>query len=228
MRNLMLATLLLVLGTDAWPGCSAQGTDPKARFAACQKAAAAGDPEDWKELGNLYKAGEGVAQSDAEALAWYRKAAAQGNAAAIYNLGVMYDNGHGVDKDHALAGQWYRKAIDLGFAPAMYNLGLMYEYGISVKQDYDMAMQLYRQAAELGEPWAQFAIALLYDKGLGVEADLVQAYMWFDIAGEGHEHGLHNRDSVATDMTPEEIERAQRLAAEWRAARPRLVAAPGQ
>jgi TPR repeat protein len=145
----------------------------------------------------------------------------------MYNIGVMYDSGNGVSRNHAVAAEWYRQAIDGNFAPAMYNLGLLYEYGMSLKQDYAMAMQLYRRAAELGEPLAQFAIALLYDKGLGVEPDLVQAYMWFDITGDGHENAIFNRDSVATDMQPEQIARARQLAAEWRAARPQLFPPTG-
>ena len=39
----------------------------------------------------MYFNGRGVAQDDAEAVAWYRRGAEQGFANAQYNLGVMYD-----------------------------------------------------------------------------------------------------------------------------------------
>ncbi|MCC6296036.1 MAG: SEL1-like repeat protein, partial [Pseudomonadales bacterium] len=177
-----------------------------------------------RQLGNLYRKGAGVTQSDAEALAWYRKAAEQGDVAAVYNLGVMYDNGFGVKQDHQEAGRWYEQAVARNYGPAMYNLALQHEYGTGRPKDYAAAMRLYTQAAELGEPWAQFAIALLYDNGFGVTRDPVRAYMWFDITGAGHEHAIHNRDSVAEELTPEQIEEGRRLAREWRAARPQLAA----
>ena len=50
-------------------------------------------------LGSMYKAGEGVPESETEAVAWFRKAAAQGDAAAQMNLASMYRYGKGVPKD---------------------------------------------------------------------------------------------------------------------------------
>lgn len=202
--------------------CPAPGTDAVAHFETCSSLAETGDPAAQRQLGTLYQRGTGVAPSDATALTWYRKAAAQGDAAAQYNLGVMYDSGYGVEQDHAVAARWYRKAAANGDGKAMYNLGLLYEYGLGVAQDYGEAMRLYRQAAELGEPWAQFALALLYDKGQGVERDPVRAYMWFDIVGEGHEHAVHNRDSIGEELTAAQIEEALGLARQWRAQRPQL------
>jgi TPR repeat protein len=50
-------------------------------------------------LGSMYKAGEGVPESETEAVAWFRKAAAQGDAVAQMNLASMYRYGKGVPKD---------------------------------------------------------------------------------------------------------------------------------
>ena len=50
-------------------------------------------------LGSMYKAGEGVPESETEAVAWFRKAAAQGDAMAQMNLASMYRYGRGVPKD---------------------------------------------------------------------------------------------------------------------------------
>jgi TPR repeat protein len=55
------------------------------------RAAEQGNPETQFNLGAMYRAGKGVAQSDAEAVRWYRKAAAQGNndaTKALITLGV--------------------------------------------------------------------------------------------------------------------------------------------
>ena len=204
--------------------CPAPGDDPGAHFTACRQLAEAGDAVAQRQLGNLYRNGAGVAQSDAEAIAWYRQAAAQGDLVAHYNLGVMYDNGYGVAQDHQEAARWYEPAAARNYGPAIYNLALQHEYGAGRPQDYAAAMRLYQQAAELGEAWAQFAVALMYDKGQGVERDAVRAYMWFDITADGHENAVHNRDSVAEELTPEQVQEGRRLAREWREARPQLAA----
>jgi TPR repeat protein len=66
----------------------------------------------------MYEQGRGVAQSDAEAVAWYRKAAEQGYAYAQFNLGFMYEEGRGVGQSDAEAVAWYRKAAEQGNAYA--------------------------------------------------------------------------------------------------------------
>ena len=44
-------------------------------------------------MGFAYKYGEGLEQSDKEAVRWYRQAADQGHAAAQFRLGVVYEDG---------------------------------------------------------------------------------------------------------------------------------------
>ncbi|MEM7223144.1 MAG: redoxin family protein [Pseudomonadota bacterium] len=51
----------------------------------------------------LYDYGEGMAEDNPTAAAWYRRSAAQGFAAAQYELAVMLANGEGVAQDLALA-----------------------------------------------------------------------------------------------------------------------------
>ena len=54
--------------------------------------------------------GEGVEQSDKEAVRWYRQAANQGDAAAQFGLGVAYEYGEGVKQNNEEALRWYRLA----------------------------------------------------------------------------------------------------------------------
>jgi uncharacterized protein len=43
--------------------------------------------------------------------------------------------------------------------------------------------------------------------------------MWYNLAAaNGHENGRKNRDLIAKEMTPSQIEKAQALAREWMAA----------
>ncbi|HEX8749813.1 MAG TPA: tetratricopeptide repeat protein [Nitrospira sp.] len=51
------------------------------------------------DLGLMYDQGQGVPQSDTEAMYWYGRAADQGEPRALYNLGLMYLNGQGVPPD---------------------------------------------------------------------------------------------------------------------------------
>ncbi len=197
-------------------------TDPARAVAACGRQAEQGDAHAEFMLGAMYQFGEGVLRDQVRAGMWYRKAADQGVAAAQYNLGVMYDTGQGVTQDHAMALQFYRAAADQGMAGAQYNLALSYAQGLGVPQDYEAAAALYRQAAEQGFAAAQLNLGALYQSGDGVPQDYVQAYMWYALAiaafppGADRDRAGRNRDQVAGRMPPDEISRAQQLAAEWR------------
>ncbi|BCL74755.1 hypothetical protein JHS3_04910 [Jeongeupia sp. HS-3] len=57
------------------------------------KAAASGDANAMFMLGNRYRAGEGVAHDDAQALHWYQLAANQEHAAALQTLSLAYAHG---------------------------------------------------------------------------------------------------------------------------------------
>ena len=92
------------------------------------EAAEQGLKEAQSNLGVMYEKGQGVDQSHAMAVKWYRKAAEQGQADAQCNLGVMYEYGQGVDQSHATAAKWYRKAAEQGDAQAQCNLGAMYAH----------------------------------------------------------------------------------------------------
>ena len=110
-----------------------------------------------------------------------------------------------------------------GIRKGQYNLGIMYEYGQTVEEDHAKAMQLYLKAAEQGEAAAQFAIGLMYDKGTGVDKDPTQAYKWWQIAGDGHPHAIHNRESIAKEMTPLQVSEGKRLAQIWFDTHPGLI-----
>ena len=62
----------------------------------------------------MYDFGRGVAQSDADAMTWYRRAADQGHATAQNNLGAMYADGQGVGQDYVEAMMWFILASKSG------------------------------------------------------------------------------------------------------------------
>ena len=82
----------------------------KLEFTLCLQKAQAGDPQAQRELGHLYRQGEGVAKDETQAVEWYQKAAEAGDRNAQFYLGRLYEEGRGVAKDEAQALQWYLKA----------------------------------------------------------------------------------------------------------------------
>ena len=124
-----------------------------------------GDPAAQRNIGQLYRQGRGVPQSDEVAANWYRLVAQHGHAAAQANLGVMYLQGQGVAKDPAEAARWFDKAAEQGHAIAQYNLALMYEQGLGVEKSANRAMGWYQRAADGGHDRAAQRVAqFLHDK----------------------------------------------------------------
>jgi TPR repeat protein len=55
----------------------------------------------------------------------------------------------------------------------------------------------------------------MYANGEGVIQNNVYAHMWYSIAASsGNNSGIFNRDSLAKEMTPAQLEKAQALASE--------------
>ena len=74
----------------------------------------------------MHEKGQGVDQSDDEAVQWYQKAADQGFAPAQHNLGTMYCTGKGgLTQSNAKARELYQKAADQGFDRAQAKLTSM-------------------------------------------------------------------------------------------------------
>ena len=141
LRNFVLvlvATLMIGVVTEA------HADEPPAQLSAL---AEQGDAAAQSELGWKYAKGDGVPQSYAEAVKWFRKAADQGNVPAQINLGVSYARGEGVSQDFAEAAKWYRRAADQGNGVAQNTLGGMYVQGQGVEQDYVQAYMWFHLAA---------------------------------------------------------------------------------
>ena len=60
-------------------------------------------------------------------------------------------------------------------------------------------------------------MGLMYDKGKGVPQDYVLAHMWWNIAGSnGDKNAVTSKNTVEKDMTPQQIEKAQEMARNWK------------
>lgn len=113
----------------------------------------------------MFAFGRGVAQSDRQAIAWYRKAAKQDFAKAQYLLGVAYSTGRGVPENSRNALKWYLKAAEQGFAPAQSALGEMYAHGRQgVPKDNKQAYIWYYMASQYTEKSKDDRLALIAER----------------------------------------------------------------
>ncbi|WP_298728734.1 tetratricopeptide repeat protein [uncultured Ferrovibrio sp.] len=121
-----------------------------------------GDVAAMRNIGHLYRWGQGVPQDMNQAIAWYRRAAEMGFARAQANLAAIYLQGEGgVPVDYAEALKWFDAAAKQGHAVAQYNLGLMYELGLGVEKNEAAALGWYNNAAKAGQPDALERLSLL-------------------------------------------------------------------
>ena len=75
----------------------------------------------------------------------------------------------------------------------------------------------YRRAAEQRHGGAQLNLGVLYSNGDGVPTDYIQALMWTSLAAsQGVEGATAARNSVADQMTGEQVTAGERLARAWR------------
>jgi uncharacterized protein len=152
------------------------------------------------------------------AVQWYRKAADQAYPLALSNLGRMTYFGQGVPRDHSVAISLWEQAARKGDGSAEFMLGLAYEAGgEGTVQDLPLAASWYRKAADQGLSAAQNSLGKLYMNGNGVPRDLMQAHMWFNLAAtRGDPQAARNRETVAGQMTAQQVEDAQKQARDWR------------
>jgi TPR repeat protein len=146
--------------------------------------------------------------------------ARRGDRGAQFWLGAAYEQGWFGKTNFQEALKWFKRAASQGDPDAQDNLGQMYEDGEGVKQDYTLAARWYRKAAEHtpnlgGAGQGRNNLGLLYLNGWGVPKDYVQAYLWFRLANTET-----NIASARSQMNPEQILEAERLAAEWKSHHP--------
>jgi TPR repeat protein len=136
--------------------------DHKAALDAWLPLAERGDVAAMRNVGHLYRWGQGVEKDVPQAMQWYRKAAETGFARAQANLAAIYLQGdEGVPIDYPEARKWFEAAAKQGHAVAQYNLGLMYELGLGVEKNDAVALGWYNNAAKAGQPDALERLSLL-------------------------------------------------------------------
>ena len=135
----------------------------------------------------------------------------------VTGCGADFDKGFAAYKsgDFATALGELRPLSEQGHADAQFVVGAMYRYGAGVPQDNKTALKWLTLAAEQGNAFAQTYLGTMWRYGQGVPQDNVYAHMWWNIAAaSGHKDASKNRDEIAKEMTPAQIEKAEKLARE--------------
>jgi TPR repeat protein len=158
-----------------------------------KRAAEEGNAIAMVNMGEIYRSGAGVPQSETDGAAWYTKAAEAGNPFAMGMLGEWYLEGNGVAQDNAQAAIWLRRGADAGNPNAMENLGYAYEYGIGVPKSFEEAATWYRKASDVGYAptiaSASTHLGYLYEYGRGVTRDYAESAKFYRKAAEGGDAG---------------------------------------
>ena len=99
-----------------------------------EKAQSLGDIRAMHTLGLMYIHGDGVKQSYAKALTYFKKSYKSGYINAAYDIGVMYKNGESVKKDINTAKKYYLIAAKNDYKIAQIELAKIYAYEGNKKQ----------------------------------------------------------------------------------------------
>lgn len=137
-------------------------------------------------------------------------------------LAAIYSEGIGVDADPQLSLAWKVRAGEAGSLRAMHELAEHYEMQ-RTNEALLHAAKWWKKAAELDSNRAQMKLGELLLRGEGVTQDRAEAYKWFCIASrptplrpEGEQSARSRRDSLAKDLTAEEIREGEQRAWIWK------------
>jgi len=182
------------------------------RIPKLEKYADRGDAEAQFRVGEFKQRGGEYA----EALQLYQKAAAQGHDRGQFALGWMYANGWGVPKSDAEAVKWFSQGADQGDPVLQAVLGDRYLSGQYIPQsDKEAARWLFRAAFQ-GNGRGQYVLGVMYRDGRFV-GSLIDAHMWLNLAAASGEPGAADaRDSLAEQMSPDDVKDAQQQALDWK------------
>ncbi|KAG9297856.1 hypothetical protein G9A89_006797 [Geosiphon pyriformis] len=97
-----------------------------------------------ENLDDLYLNGNGIEQSNEEALKWYWAAAEQGCEEAQTKLGDMYLYDRGIKQSNKEAVKWYRDAAEKGHRMSQEKLAYSYRYWEGIKQSDEEAVKCCR------------------------------------------------------------------------------------
>lgn len=178
----------------------------------------------FEKVAVMFRKGDEVPRSDADAAKWYRKAADKGDASASVELAQQLVKGQGVQQDYLEARRRCGEAAKADFGPGAYCLAMMDREGLGGPKDLEQAARWFTEAANLQDVRALPVLGDMYLKGEGVKQNQETAYMWYWIAANsGIKGAAQSEEQLKQEMDKKTIERAQRKAMEWSGKHPQLM-----
>lgn len=181
------------------------------------------DRGDTQAMHALFNANQGIG--------WLEKAAEGGDGSAQRLLAGLYGDGEGWfflpgSREEAID-KWLKASAEGGFPVGMMHYaGALYEKG-----NYAAAFQWRKNAAEAGFINGVFAYAkdLLNEKGVfDIKPEPIKSYALFYLitqlkgGGGSSEYAQWELDELSKKLSPEQIEQAKKIAAEWEKTHPPL------
>ncbi len=170
-----------------------------------------GNAEAQYHVGMMYNNGIGTQQDTKQAFEWFQKATAANDPLGAYKLGCYYDGqGAGVvalDANEAL--KYKLVAAKAGYALAQNDVANIYE-----KQgNLDEALKWWKMAGDQGYPRALFSLSMAYSGGKGTPRDMSMSYAYFKLSTIPPKK---NVNEMASMLSKPELEKAEKLVAEWK------------
>lgn len=119
--------------------------------------------------------------------------------------------------DYPTAIELLKEPASNGDKQAQALLGYMYDAGLGTAENDAEAVKWYEKAALQGDPISQLNVGIMYADGLGTAKNMVRALAWFTLASQSdpdtevHQAAVHEVALAESQMTDEEIARAQQL-----------------
>lgn len=199
------------------------------------------DPEVRPKYAQAFELMEQERYQEAEAI--LLELAEQRYADAEYSLSAFYGrHGEQLDMEDPLVTRiaWMERAIEQGYAKAQYSYGIWHSldrFKPHLPKDHALYVDWIHIAAEQGHPDAQGQMGSFYRHGDGVDPNYIESYKWYTLAMNRHNKPpegeeittlwRYNAEKSARQqlveersLTPEQVSKAEALAAEWEASHP--------
>ena len=138
-------------------------------------------------IGRMYLRGEGVEQSFAKALRWFKLGVTNGEAISQYELGLMYLHGYGLQKDAIIAADYFKAAAKQDWPAAQVQLGKLFlDQG-----DLNTALNYFEFGARHGHIEAIYHLAEINNNGVGRARSCGLATSYYKLVVE-HAEPLHS------------------------------------
>ncbi len=147
-----------------------------------------------------------------EAQKYLTKASQAGDPSANYYLGIMYLNGYGVPVNYQEAARLFTLSAQKNHSGGQIALGVLLIEGIGIPQNFKRAAALLTLSAKQDNQSAQAILGWIYKYGVGVPENRIVAYaLWNYVAAKGDDWARYNRNYLLSEMTEDDLYKAQDL-----------------